>query len=121
MDNLFKTLGDENRLRIINLLQQGELCVCEMEIILDTTQSNVSRHLTKLRSEKIVIFEKKSQWTYYQINPEFIANNKLLYEYLIDEMDQNDTFILDIKKLSVYTEKGMSCDNIEELNKISFK
>lgn len=120
MDNLFKTLGDENRLRIINLLRKEELCVCEIEAILDATQSNISRHLTKLRNEEIVIFEKKSQWTYYQINPEFIENNKSLYEYLIDKMNRNDTFILDAKKLSVYKERGMSCDNIEELNKISF-
>lgn len=60
MDNLFKTLSDENRLRIINLLRKGELCVCEIEAILDTTQSNVSRHLTRLRNEKIVIFEKNT-------------------------------------------------------------
>lgn len=118
MDNLFKTLGDENRLRVINLLKKGELCVCEMEAILDTTQSNVSRHLTRLRNEEIVIFEKKSQWTYYQINPNFIEDNKLLYEYLIDKMDRNNKFIKDLEKLLLYKESGMSCDNIEERLKI---
>ncbi len=121
MDSLFKTLGDENRLRIINLLRKEELCVCEMEVILDTTQSNVSRHLTRLRNEKIVIFEKKSQWTYYQVNPNFIQDNKQLYRYLIDKMDRNNKFIKDLQNLSLYKENGMSCDNIEKLNKISFK
>ena len=121
MDNLFKTLGDENRLRIVNLLRTEELCVCEIEAILDTTQSNISRHLTRLRNEKIVIFEKRSQWTYYEINPKFIENNKLLYEYLIEKMDQNSKLETDLKKLSVYKESGMTCDNIDELNKICFK
>lgn len=121
MDKLFKTLGDENRLRIINLLRKQELCVCEIEAILDTTQSNVSRHLTRLRNEEIVIFEKKSQWTYYQINLKFIEDNKLLYRYLIDKMDRNNKFIEDLEKLSLYKDNGMSCDNIKELNKISFK
>ncbi len=121
MDNLFKTLGDKNRLRIINLLQKGELCVCEIEAILGTTQSNVSRHLTRLRNEEIVIFEKESQWIYYQINPNFIEENKLLYEYLIDKMKRNNKFIEDLEKLSFYKESGMSCENIGELNMINLK
>lgn len=121
MDNLFKTLGDKNRLRIINLLQKGELCVCEIEAILGTTQSNVSRHLTRLRNEEIVIFEKEAQWIYYQINPKFIEENKLLYEYLIDKMKRNNKFIKDLGKLSFYKESGISCENIGELNMIDLK
>lgn len=112
MDNLFKSLGDENRLRIINLLTDDELCVCEIEAILETTQSNISRHLTRLRQEGIVVFEKKSQWTYYKINPEFIENNKLLYEYLAEKMKLNNKFINDLENLLKYKNSGMSCDNI---------
>jgi len=114
MDNLFKTLGDENRLRIINLLRKGELCVCEIENILNTTQSNVSRHLTKLRNENIVSFEKQSQWTYYKINPKFIEENRSLYEYLESKMIKNDKFIEDIKKLLVYKQSGLSCESINK-------
>ncbi|WP_034549585.1 ArsR/SmtB family transcription factor [Carnobacterium funditum] len=118
VENVFKVLGDQNRLRIINLLRKEALCVCEIEVILDTTQSNVSRHLTRLRNEKIVIFEKKSQWTYYQIDPAFIKYNKLLYDYLIEKMETNDTFIRDQEKLSSYTKSDLTCDNIAEINKI---
>lgn len=114
MDNLFKTLGDENRLRIINLLRKGELCVCEIENILNTTQSNVSRHLTKLRNENIVSFEKQSQWTYYKINPKFIEENRSLYEYLESKMIENDKFIEDIKKLLAYKQSGLSCESINK-------
>ena len=117
MDNLFKVLGDENRLRIINLLRQEELCVCEIEIILDTTQSNISRHLARLRNEEIVIFEKRAQWTYYQINPEFIEKNKLLYEFLVERMEINIDLTKDLEILTKYKESGLSCDNIEELFK----
>lgn len=118
MDSLFKALGDENRLRIINLLRKGELCVCEIETILDTTQSNISRHLTKLRNEEIVTFEKKAQWIYYQINPGFIKKNKLLYEFLIEKMDQNSEFIKELEKLLKYKKSGMNCDNIKDINNI---
>lgn len=120
MDNLFKVLGDKNRLKIINLLRKEELCVCEIEAILDTTQSNVSRHLTRLRNEEIVIFEKKAQWTYYQLNPEFIKCNKLLYRFLTEKMDQNNQFIKDLKRLSKYKESGVNCDNIKEMDQIIF-
>ncbi len=47
--NMFKALSDENRLRIMSLLIREELCVCEIEVILELSQSNVSRHLNKLK------------------------------------------------------------------------
>ena len=102
MDNLFKALGDENRLRIINLLTKDELCVCELEALLGTTQSNISRHLSTLRNLDIVTFEKKAQWTYYQISPSFIKDNDLLYKYLIDKMDNIPVFIKDVEQLNLY-------------------
>lgn len=110
MDNLFKILGDRNRLRIINLLQKGELCVCEMEAILDTSQSNISRHLARLRNEEIVIFEKKAQWIYYQINPAFIEDNNLLYQYLIDKMMHDNILTNDLKQLTLYKDGEIHCD-----------
>ncbi|MDN6291236.1 MAG: metalloregulator ArsR/SmtB family transcription factor, partial [Tetragenococcus koreensis] len=109
VEHLFKALADENRLRIINLLQGEELCVCEIEAIMDTSQSNVSRHLTKLRNEGIVIFQKKAQWTYYQINPMFIRDNKDLYNYLIGKMNQKETFQDDLAQLSLYKEGKIHC------------
>lgn len=109
MEKLFKVLGDENRLRIINLLQKEELCVCEMEAILDTTQSNVSRHLARLKNEEIVIFERKSQWTYYQINPVFIEANELLYHYLMDKMSQEQAFATDLEQLALYKAGKIHC------------
>lgn len=117
VENLFKTLGDQNRLRIINLLRKEELCVCEIEAILDTTQSNVSRHLARLRSEEMVVFERRSQWTYYQINPEFIEKNELLYKFISENMDKNSELVADLEILSKYKESGMDCENIEDLFK----
>lgn len=111
MDSLFKALGDESRLRIINLLRKGELCVCEIESVLDTTQSNISRHLTRIKNEKIVVYEKRAQWAYYRINEDFIKENELLYRFLMDKMDQNPLFVKDLERLLKYKESGMNCDN----------
>ncbi|AOY77615.1 ArsR/SmtB family transcription factor [Clostridium formicaceticum] len=114
MDSLFKTLGDENRLRILNLLRKGELCVCEIEVILETTQSNVSRHLNKLKTKNIIFFEKKAQWIYYRINPQFIEENKLLYDFMNEKMDQNNKFLKDIEKLMKYKEDGFTCESLKK-------
>ncbi|MDN6195368.1 MAG: metalloregulator ArsR/SmtB family transcription factor [Atopostipes suicloacalis] len=113
MENLFKVLGDENRLRILNLLRENELCVCEIENILETTQSNVSRHLTRLRNLDLVVFEKRSQWTYYEMNPKFIKKNKQLYEYLTTEMNRNERFIKDLEKLKKNPNNRIECDPIK--------
>ncbi|HEX9779019.1 MAG TPA: metalloregulator ArsR/SmtB family transcription factor, partial [Geopsychrobacteraceae bacterium] len=51
---LFKALSDETRLRILALLQAGELCVCDLMAILDLPQSTVSRHLAYLRNAGLV-------------------------------------------------------------------
>lgn len=80
---IFKALGDENRrIRILNLLIKQELCVCEIETVLEMTQPNVSRHLNKLKSAGIITSEKKSQWVYYRLDNKFIEENNLLYKFL---------------------------------------
>ena len=75
---IFKALSDENRVRILNILKEGELCVCEIESILGMTQSNASRHLNKLKSLKIIEADKKEQWVYYSIDKNFISENEIL-------------------------------------------
>ena len=56
---ILKALADENRIRILNLLRNNELCVCDIEATLDIKQSNVSRHLNKLKMAGIIVSEKK--------------------------------------------------------------
>ena len=50
LEQLFKGLADQSRLRILNLLFTGELCVCDIQYVLESSQPNVSRHLTYLRN-----------------------------------------------------------------------
>ncbi|MDP4133775.1 MAG: metalloregulator ArsR/SmtB family transcription factor [Bacillota bacterium] len=110
---IFKALADENRLRIINLLRQGELCVCEIESILRMSQSNTSRHLNILKSLNIIDAEKKAQWVYYFLNEDFIANNKKLYDYLFEQLTA-DTYKKDIDRLTKYRSSTFSCENFNE-------
>ena len=67
---VFKALGDETRLRIVNILvQSGErLCVCEMTDALLVPQYQVSRHLTVLKNVGMVVTEREGTWIYYSLN-----------------------------------------------------
>jgi ArsR family transcriptional regulator len=65
VSEVLKALADPNRLRILNLLQEHALCVCDLEAILELNQSNLSRHLSKLKQAGIVKARKQSLFTYY--------------------------------------------------------
>jgi ArsR family transcriptional regulator len=55
---ILKALADENRLRILNLLRNGELCVCDIEAVLGIKQSNTSRHLNRLKISGMIASKK---------------------------------------------------------------
>ena len=86
MVEIFKALAEESRLRILALLMQDEMCVCEIEECLNMTQSNVSRHLTALKNCGILDSYKKAQWVYYRINSDFIEHHPGLFTYLQNEL-----------------------------------
>jgi DNA-binding transcriptional ArsR family regulator len=71
MDDYLKVLNaltDETRLRIINLLYERELCVCDIGDILGTAQTKISRHLAYLRNADLVRDRKIAQWSFYSLN-----------------------------------------------------
>ena len=82
--NIMKILGDPNRLHILSLINQQELCVCELTSILDLSQSNVSQHLAKMRSAGLVRERKHAQWVYYSVNPEKLPLLKNIINSLPD-------------------------------------
>lgn len=66
--NIFKTLSDKNRLRILKMLQSKTLCGCEIASILNLAASTVSQHLGILKENGFIIEHKDSRWTNYAIN-----------------------------------------------------
>ncbi|OPL09669.1 MAG: hypothetical protein AVO33_06570 [delta proteobacterium ML8_F1] len=114
MERLFKVLGDTNRLRLIHILTKGELCVCELEVILDLTQSNVSRHLTKLREEGILEGYKDGLWIHYRITEEFKSRHRVLFSYLVEEFQHQKVFTRDLERYQRYTGNHLSCTLITQ-------
>ncbi len=111
---MLKALGDENRIRILNILKDGQLCVCEIEHILGITQSNASRHLTKLSILRIVVYEKKAQWIYYKLNKETLEQFPFIKELLENELNKIDICKQDIENLIEYKKSGMTCENLRD-------
>lgn len=67
---ILKALADDTRLRIMVLLYQKELCVCELCDVMETSQPKISRHLAILRNAGLVQDKRQSQWVFYNINPD---------------------------------------------------
>ncbi|GFN22687.1 ArsR/SmtB family transcription factor [Thermanaeromonas sp. C210] len=72
-EKAFKALGQRLRLRILALLAEGELCVCELEEILGLTQPAISQHLRVLKEAELVREKKVGQWVFYRLNKERLA------------------------------------------------
>lgn len=69
LESLFKALADDTRLRILALLQAGEICVCDIHGSLGLSQPTVSRHLAYLRKSGLVQGRKDGLWVRYRIAP----------------------------------------------------
>lgn len=79
--SIFKTLGDERRLRMLKILMQRELCVCEVMDILDLPQYEASRHLAFLKKIGLVVDRREGLWVYYSI-PEQVKTEPFVGELL---------------------------------------
>jgi DNA-binding transcriptional ArsR family regulator len=80
---LLKTLADEVNLKILSyLFLYKELCVCDLQSLILTTQPTVSRHLKDLSRVKLISVRKSGKWHYYSLN-------------------NVDEFVIDIIKMSI--------------------
>ena len=114
LEQTFKALADENRLRILNLLLHGEFCVCELEVFLGLSQSNLSRHLGKLKTAEIITAKKEGQWVHYLISEDFKEKNKKLFEYLYEKLNEDQAIKQDVERMKNYQKSKLTCSVIRE-------
>lgn len=88
LTSIFKLLSDENRLRMILLLYQEELCVCQLSGILNLPQPRISQNLSKLRDLQLVRDERKEKFVYYTLK----TDNTVLSEILKDIVSHIDSY-----------------------------
>ena len=62
-----KAFADPSRMRVLKLLQGGELCVCQLTTVLDLAPATVSKHLSVLKAAGLVQQRKAGRWVYYRL------------------------------------------------------
>ena len=67
MELLFRALADRTRLRLLNLMGAGEVCVCFFVEVLGTNQPKISRHLAYLRRAGVVAARREGKWMHYRV------------------------------------------------------
>jgi ArsR family transcriptional regulator len=113
MERFFQALGDNTRLRLLNLMGEQEVCVCYFVEILGGPQPKVSRHLAYLRSAGIVSARREGKWMHYRIvMPPHIGAAHILKQTLDwlneDKMMQKDR--LHLNKVCCSPSKYASLD-----------
>jgi len=99
---LFKALSDETRLRIVNLLAAGELCVCDLTQALGMPQSTVSRHLAHLKNAGIVRDRRSRTWAYYRLREDAEPFVRDLLACMAAHLAAPDRAARDLAALSAY-------------------
>lgn len=80
---IFKACADESRLRILHLIfMNGEMCISDVEKILEFTQAKTSRHLIYLKNSGILTFRRYNHWVFYQIKDEVYEILKQIFQFL---------------------------------------
>lgn len=100
MIQVFKALTDETRLRILKLLEHGELCVCEIVAALDIVQPKVSFHLATLKDAGLVNDTKHGKWIHYRLNESDIFRRFLMIS--IAERAQGEGVLKDKERLEAF-------------------
>jgi ArsR family transcriptional regulator, arsenate/arsenite/antimonite-responsive transcriptional repressor len=100
MQRFFQALGDNTRLRLLNLMGDQEICVCWFVEILKAPQPKISRHLAYLRNAGIVSARREGKWMHYRIVlPPHIGATQILRQTL-DWLKEDKTMQADRARLA---------------------
>jgi len=107
LSEIFKLLSDETRLRIVILLKEDELCVCELCGILELSQPKVSKHLAKLKDKGLVDSRRDEQYIYYSLNIQNKIINNMVQEIINnkEEFQSLNKDLLRLKNKNLYSGK----------------
>jgi ArsR family transcriptional regulator len=100
---IYQCLCDETRLRILNLLTRGPLCVCHFQTVLKESQVNISKHLGYLKARGLAEVKQHRNWRIYQIPGKQSFELRRHLQCLQDCVQENKLFREDLKRL-----KGVS-------------
>jgi ArsR family transcriptional regulator len=91
---------------MINLLNEGELCGCDIQYVLNLSQPNVSRHLTYLKRSGLVIDSRRGTRVFYRLKGLGDARHAALFAYLRDAFGAEKIFTQDTRRLQQAVRNG---------------
>lgn len=103
---IYQCLCDETRLRILNLLTQGPLCVCHFQELLRAPQVKISKHLNYLKKHGMVEVRKYQNWRIYQLRSKRSKELSLHLKCLQDCVQEQSIFRDDLKRLRVVARRA---------------
>lgn len=115
MVEIFKALAEESRLRIVSILLENDMCVCELENCLRLKQSNISRHLSALKSCGLLESYKRAQWAFYKINEGFIHEHQQLWLYLEEKLKGLPSFQEDYTRMQKCKSENICNISVNEI------
>jgi ArsR family transcriptional regulator len=95
----FAALADKTRLRLLNLMRDGEVCVCFLADTLETNDPKISRHLSYLKRANLVRGRREGKWMHYSINEPADANAKQVLATTLDMIRSDPEMQKDLKRL----------------------
>ena len=106
---LYKALSEETRIRIMLLLMQGELCVCDIQAVLDEPQSKISRHLAYLKHSGLLRSKRVGVWMHYLIKESADETCKAQLAFMGERLSTLPQYREDMKKLREF-QKQKGCE-----------
>lgn len=119
--NIFKLLSDESRLRVIVLLSEDKLCVCEISGILELPQPKVSKALSKLRDLNLVDDERSDKYVYYELKKDNPSLTGIIND-ISRNLDAYPTLANDKRRISLkanFKNQCCSMDTMEMITKLT--
>lgn len=95
LESLFQALSDRTRLRLLNLMAGGEVCVCFFVEVLDEPQPKVSRHLAYLRKAGLVSARRDAKWMHYRITSPLNDAARTVFETTLSSLATDRQMIRD--------------------------
>lgn len=106
---IFQSLDDETRLRIVALLlEEDELCVCDLVTVLQMPQSTVSRQLSLLKNAGWLKDRREGVWAYYSVNRSLMPIQQFIIPVLRNFLPVTDAAKSDLERLRSLN-KGCNC------------
>lgn len=109
VDLMFRAFSDRTRLRILHVLQGGELCVGDIVEILQAPQPRISRHLAYLRKANLVIVRKSGLWSHYALASAKSPFHRKLLECLAKCFVEVPELQVDLARAAKIRESGGCC------------